>query len=187
MCNYSLRKLAVTRCAHYGSLCVHPPSTACRYIMKDKQEPHFSLLFMCGGTDRAFLERCLQDYQTVASRRYNKYGQLQPDNFMKAVATYTNKHLTPLDIHPLITLRLMLLEKHYQLGETWCKPGVNPHACMCLVLQNSVVPCRHTSVPLGTRYTLCKSPYYGAPLLRCPLTKVQVHLGDDRARGGRFL
>jgi hypothetical protein len=106
--------------------------------MKDKSEPHFSLLFMCGGTDRAFLEKCLQDYQVVASWRYNKDGQLQPESFMKAVVTYTNKHLAPLDIHPLQSLRLMLLEKHYQLGEKWCKPGMTlpsevpyeHHACL---------------------------------------------------------
>jgi hypothetical protein len=96
---------------------------AYRYIMKDKSEPHFSLPFMVGGCDRAFLERCLQDYQVVASFKYNKDGQLQPDSFMKAVTIYINKHLSPLDIHPIQAVRLMLLEKYYQLGEKWCKPG----------------------------------------------------------------
>jgi hypothetical protein len=92
--------------------------------MKDKHEAHFTLPFLCGGCDRAFLEKCLQEYQVVSSFRVNKDGQLQPDNFTRAVLMYGNKHLSPLDIHPLQALRLMLLEKYNQLGEKWCKPGV---------------------------------------------------------------
>jgi hypothetical protein len=96
----------------------------CRYIMKDKDENHFSLPFLCGGCDRAFLAKCYMDYQAVASYKWHKDGQLQPDNFMKAVNVYVNKHLPPLDVHPIQAIRFMLLEKYYQLGEKWCKPGV---------------------------------------------------------------
>jgi hypothetical protein len=93
--------------------------------MKDKDENHFSLPFLCGGCDRAFLAKCYADYQAVASYKVNKDGQLQPDNYMKAVNVYINKHLPPLDVHPLQAIRFMLLEKYYQLGEKWCKPGMN--------------------------------------------------------------
>jgi hypothetical protein len=96
--------------------------------MKDKCEPHFSLPFMVGGCDRAFLERCLQDYQAVASYNFNKDRQLQTDSFMKAVTIYINKHLSPLHIHPIQAVRLMLLEKYYPLGEKWCKPGAHSHS-----------------------------------------------------------
>jgi hypothetical protein len=93
--------------------------------MKDKDENHFSLPFLCGGCDRAFLAKCYTDYQAVASYKVNKDGQLQPENYMKAVNVYMNKHLPPLDVHPLQAIRLMLLEKYYQLGEKWCKPGTH--------------------------------------------------------------
>jgi hypothetical protein len=91
--------------------------------MKDKSEPHFSLPFTVGGCDRAFLEDCLRDYEVVASYKYNKDGQLQPDLIMKYVTAYVLRHLSPLDIHPIQAVRLMLLEKYFQLGEKWCKPG----------------------------------------------------------------
>lgn len=95
--------------------------------MKDKDDNHFSLPFDCGGCDGAFLAKCYLDYQAVASYKRHKDGQLQPDNFMKAVTTNINKHLPPFDVHPLQALRIMLLEKYYQLGEKWCKPGVCFH------------------------------------------------------------
>ena len=92
--------------------------------MKDKHETHFCLPVMAGGIDRAFLEKCYTEYQVVASFKYNKEGQLAPDTYMKAVVMFVNKHLLPLDVHPIQALRFMLLEKHYQLSEKWCKPGV---------------------------------------------------------------
>ena len=61
----------------------------------------------------------------MASYKVNKDGQLQPDNYMNAVRVYVNKHLPPLDVHPLQAIH-MLLEKYFQLGEKWCKPGVIP-------------------------------------------------------------
>lgn len=105
--------------------------------MKDKDEAHFTLPFLVGGCDREFLLKCLQDYQTVASFRVNKEGQLQPDTFMRAVTMFTNKHLSPLDVHPIQAIRLMLLEGYYQLGERWCKPGASRtsvHTNFALVL-----------------------------------------------------
>jgi hypothetical protein len=97
--------------------------TVHRYIMKDKLEPHFSLPFTVGGCDRTFLEQCFQDYQVVASYKYNKDGQLLPDSFMKHVTTWVLKHMSPLDIHPIQAVRIMLLEGYWQLSEKWCKPG----------------------------------------------------------------
>lgn len=105
--------------------------------MKDKDENHFSLPFLVGGCTREFLLKCFHDYQLVSSFKYNKDGQLQPENFMRAVVLFINKFLGGLDIHPLQALRIMLLEKYYQLGEKWCKPGARlppalplPFKCM---------------------------------------------------------
>jgi hypothetical protein len=116
-------------------------NTKCRYVMKDKDEPHFTLPFAVGGCSREFLLKCLADYQVVASYKYNKDGQLQPENYMRAVNIYINKHLSPLDVHPLQAIRLMLLERYYQLGEKWCKPGTYPWVIGCNTVCQCKTPC----------------------------------------------
>jgi hypothetical protein len=100
--------------------------------MKDKDENPFSLPLLCGGCDRAFLAKCYTDYQAVASYKVSKDGQLHPETYMRAVNVYINKHLPPLDVHPIQAIRFMLLEKYFQLSEKWCKPGELP--CFSVVM-----------------------------------------------------
>jgi hypothetical protein len=80
---------------------------------------------MCGGCNLTFLHQCLDDYQAVSWWKWRPQGALQPDNYMTHVMTFERKHLTPLDIHPVQVIRLMLLEGFYIMGEKWCKPGVS--------------------------------------------------------------
>jgi hypothetical protein len=76
---------------------------------------------------------------------------------MKYVTAYVLKHLSPLDIHPIQAVRLMLLEKYFQLGEKWCKPDAQlqsfwfllafsmacslPRFQTCSLLQTCSLPC----------------------------------------------
>jgi hypothetical protein len=93
--------------------------------MKDKDELHFTLPFAVGGCTREFLLECLADYQVMACYIVTKDAQLQPDNFMRAVIEWLIRHAAPLDLHPLQVIRLLLLEKHYHLGEKWCTAGAS--------------------------------------------------------------
>jgi hypothetical protein len=101
--------------------------------MKDKDENHFSLPFLCGGCDRAFLAKCYTDDQAVASYKVSKDGQLHPETYMRAVNVYINKHLPPLDVHPIQAIRFILLENYFQLSEKWCKPGGLPRSRVALL------------------------------------------------------
>jgi hypothetical protein len=91
--------------------------------MKDSGCDHFKLPFMCGGCDLEFLHRCLNDYQAVALWKWNRNGSLQPDNFLQHLVTFERKNLSPLDVHPVQVLRLMLMDGFFHLGEKWAKPG----------------------------------------------------------------
>jgi hypothetical protein len=93
--------------------------------MKDKGQEHWKLPFMCGGCNLTFLHHCLDDYQAVSSWKWKPQGALQPDNFMMHVINFERKHLTPLDIHPVQGIRLMLLDGYFTMGEKWCKPGTS--------------------------------------------------------------
>jgi hypothetical protein len=94
--------------------------------MKDSGCDHHSLPFMCGGCDIAFLNRCLNDYQAVSLWKWRREGALNPDTFMQHVITFERKHLTPLDLHPVQVLRIMLLDGYYHFGERWGRPvGAN--------------------------------------------------------------
>lgn len=64
------------------------------------------------------------DYQAVAAWKWLKEGQLNPTSFMKPVTSFARKHLTPLDAHPIQTLRFMRIDGFWQLSEAFCQPGV---------------------------------------------------------------
>ena len=95
-----------------------------RYVMKDTQVDHHHLHFLCEGCDVPFLLRCLKEYQAVSIWRWCREAALNPDNYYQHVVTYERKHLTPLDIHPIQVIRVMLLEGFWIVGEKWAKPGV---------------------------------------------------------------
>jgi hypothetical protein len=102
--------------------------------MKDKGQEHWKLSFLCGGCNLTFLHQCLDDYQAVSLWKWKPQGALQPDNFMMHVITFERKHLTPLDIHPVQVIRLMLLDGYFIMGEKWCKPGMSclhPQSSLC--------------------------------------------------------
>jgi hypothetical protein len=90
--------------------------------MKDSGCDHHTLPFMCGGCDIAFLNRCLNDYQAVSLWKWRREGALNPDTFMQHVITFDRKHLTPLDLHPVQVIRIMLIDGYYHFGERWGKP-----------------------------------------------------------------
>jgi hypothetical protein len=99
--------------------------------MKDSGCDHHSLPFMCGGCDVAFLNHCLNDYQAVSLWKWRREGALNPDTFMQHVITFDRKHLTPLDLHPVQVLRIMLIEGYYHFGERWAKPVGATHLHFC--------------------------------------------------------
>jgi hypothetical protein len=98
------------------------------------------------------LAKCYTDYQAVASFKVNKDGQLQPENYMKAVNVYMIKHLPPLNVHPLQAIRLMLLEKNYQLGEKFFRPGTHTHM---LQYYNSDTAFRQCSLWVSVFFSRC--------------------------------
>jgi hypothetical protein len=90
--------------------------------MKDSGCDHHSLPYMCSGCDIAFLNCCLDDYQAVSLCKLRREGALNPDTFMQHVITFDRKQLTPLDVHPVQVLRIMLNDGCYYFGERWGIP-----------------------------------------------------------------
>jgi hypothetical protein len=74
---------------------------------------------------------------------------------MKCVTAYVLRHLSPLDIHPIQAVRLMLLEKYFQLGEKWCKPGAQLQFLLFL-LSFSVACSSFKLAPFCTLAPFCK-------------------------------
>jgi hypothetical protein len=99
--------------------------------MKDAQADHHKLHFLCGGCDVAFLLRCLNEYQAVSTWRWRREGALNPDTFYQHLVTFERKHLTPLDIHWIQVVRVMLLDGFWLIGEKWAKPGARLHLLLC--------------------------------------------------------
>lgn len=88
-------------------------------------EADFEIPWSCGGMlTQDARKQAYRAHKLVSKRTaFVHRTQLTPDNYAERMVQYKQKHFGNLKLHPVQTVRLMILSGHFVLSSKWATPG----------------------------------------------------------------